>query len=246
MLAVSTLSSADAQSGFAVPPLVAPVTDQADMISAPAEAALNRVLQTLRDQGGSQIAVLTMPTIGDETIEQASIKIVDNWKLGTKDKDDGALLFVVKDQRAVRIEVGQGLEGDLPDAISKRIIDQTITPMFQQGDIDGGVMSGVYAMASYANPSMDMRSLFNGAAVQSGVQTRAHAPRVPSVVELVILGIVFFFLIFTRTGRMLLLFMLFSGRGGRSYGGGFGGGFGGGDFGGRGGGFSGGGASGRW
>ena len=89
-----------------------------------------------------------MPTTQPEEIEQYGIRVADAWKLGRKGVDDGAILMVAKNDRRVRIEVGYGLEGALPDAIANRIIDETITPHFKQGDYDGGIEAGVDQMIS--------------------------------------------------------------------------------------------------
>jgi uncharacterized protein len=87
--------------------------------------------------------VLLVPTTQPETIEQYGIRVAEAWKLGRKGVDDGALLLVAKDDRALRIEVGYGLEGAVPDAIAKRIVEETITPRFREGDFYGGVSAGV-------------------------------------------------------------------------------------------------------
>ena len=92
---------------------------------------------------GSQLAVLIVPTTAPEEIEQYSLRVAEQWKLGRQKVDDGAILVVAKNDRAVRIEVGYGLEGSMSDIISKRIISETIVPRFQQGDYAGGVMAGV-------------------------------------------------------------------------------------------------------
>jgi uncharacterized protein len=90
--------------------------------------------------------VLVVPTTRPEEIEQFSIRVVDQWKLGRKGADDGALLLVAKNDRKLRIEVGQGLEGALTDATSRRIIAETITPLFRQGDFFGGINAGLDQM----------------------------------------------------------------------------------------------------
>ena len=103
-------------------------------------------MQAFEAKKGSQIAVLIVPTTQPEEIEQFGIRVAEAWKLGRKGIDDGAILMVAKDDRRVRIEVGYGLEGALPDAIANRIIDETITPHFKLGDFDGGVEAGVDAV----------------------------------------------------------------------------------------------------
>jgi len=100
---------------------------------------------------GSQIAVLIVPTTQPEEIEQYGIRVADQWKLGRKGVDDGAILIVAKDDRRVRIEVGRGLEGALPDAIANRIVDEAIAPRFKLADYDGGVEAGVEKMIAVVN-----------------------------------------------------------------------------------------------
>ncbi len=95
--------------------------------------------------------MLIVPTTQPEEIEQYGIRVAEAWKLGRKGVDDGAILLVAKNDRRVRIEVGQGLEGALPDAIANRIIAETITPHFKLGDYDGGVEAGVDQMISVVN-----------------------------------------------------------------------------------------------
>lgn len=228
---------------FVVPPLRAAVTDQAGMLSPATRNKLEESLQRFRDQGGAQIAVLTLPNLSGLTIEEASIRIVDEWKLGSSEKDDGILLLLAKQERKVRIEVGQGLEGNLPDAYAKRVIDEGITPLFKQGDIDGGVLVGVYQIAQRTNPEIDMKGLLEGR-----TQPRRNQQRQEGGSPW--LSLFIFFIIVPLNLMRMGLFGSSGYRRGHSgyyWGGGGGGGFsGGGGFGGGGGGFSGGGASGGW
>jgi uncharacterized protein len=140
---------ADAE--VAVPPLSARVTDLTGTLSGGAVARIESQLADLEAKKGSQIVVLIVPTTQPEEIEQYGIRVAEAWKPGRKGIDDGAILLVAKDDRRVRIEVGQGLEGALPDAIANRIISETITPHFKQGDYDGGVEAGVAQMISVVN-----------------------------------------------------------------------------------------------
>jgi len=135
-----------AHADVAVPPLQARVTDLTATLDAGQRAALEARLAEFEKRKGSQIAVLLLPSTQPETIEQFSIRVVDQWKLGRKGIDDGALLLVAKNDRAVRIEVGRGLEGPLPDAIASRIIREHVTPRFREGDFYGGINAGVDRM----------------------------------------------------------------------------------------------------
>ena len=126
-----------------VPPLTGRVTDQTGSFTPEQKTALEQTLQAFEARKGSQLAVLIVPTTAPETIEQYAIRVAEIWKLGRKKVDDGAILVVAKNDRAVRIEVGYGLEGALNDAISKRIISERITPRFAEGDFNGGITAGV-------------------------------------------------------------------------------------------------------
>jgi uncharacterized protein len=145
------LGVAVAQAQVAVPPLTARVTDLTGTLSGDAVTRIESKLKDLETRKGSQIAVLILPTTQPEDIEQFGIRVAEDWKLGRKGIDDAAILIVAKNDRRVRIEVGYGLEGALPDITAKRIIAETITPRFKQGDYDGGVEAGVDQMISVVN-----------------------------------------------------------------------------------------------
>jgi uncharacterized protein len=127
----------------AVPPLVSPVTDLTGTLTAEQAAALDARLRAFEQDKGSQVAVLVVPTTQPEDVEQYAIRVAEAWKLGRKGADDGALLLVALQDRRVRIEVGYGLEGALPDATANRIIDEEIVPAFRRGDYYGGIAAGL-------------------------------------------------------------------------------------------------------
>ena len=129
-----------------IPALTARVTDKTGTLSAATTAHLEQRLAAFERTKGSQVAVLIVATTRPEEIEQYSIRVVEAWRLGRGKVDDGALLLVAKDDRRMRIEVGYGLEGALTDARSKRIIRDTITPMFKSGAYEAGITAGVEAM----------------------------------------------------------------------------------------------------
>ncbi len=132
-----------AQSLVAVPPLTARVIDQTGTLSPGEQADLETRLAALEQRKGSQIAVLLVPTTSPEALEQYALRVAEVWKLGRKGVDDGVLLLVAKDDRAVRVEVGYGLEGAIPDATGKRVIDEYILPRFRASDYPGGISAGV-------------------------------------------------------------------------------------------------------
>lgn len=130
----------------AVPPLTARVTDLTGTLTPDQIASLEETLQAFERRKGSQIAVLLVPTTESESIEQYAIRVAEQWKLGRKGIDDGALLLIAKDDRALRIEVGYGLEGVLTDIASKRIVSDIIVPHLKSGDFYQGIHAGVDRM----------------------------------------------------------------------------------------------------
>jgi uncharacterized protein len=148
LLLVAGLLALPLRAEVAVPPLQSRVTDLTGTLAPEQRAALERRLAAFEQQKGSQIAVLIVPTTRPETIEQYSIRVAEQWKLGRKGVDDGALLLVAKGDRDLRIEVGYGLEGPLPDAIVRRIVSEAIVPRFREGDFYGGIDAGVSRMIS--------------------------------------------------------------------------------------------------
>lgn len=132
-----------AHAEVAVPPLKARVTDLTGTLNAQQKSELEARIAAFESRRGSQIAVLLLPTTKPEEIEQYSIRVAEAWKIGRKKVDDGLILVVAKDDRRMRIEVGYGLEGAIPDLVAKRVIDERITPRFRDGDFYGGVRDGV-------------------------------------------------------------------------------------------------------
>ena len=142
------LAARIAAGDVAIPPLRQHVTDLTGTLSPAQHQRMEQSLVSFEAHKGSQIAVLILPTTAPETIEGYSIRVVDAWKLGRKEVDDGVLLLVAKDDRTLRIEVGHGLEGALPDAIANRIINEIIVPCFKSGDFEGGIEAGVARIVS--------------------------------------------------------------------------------------------------
>jgi uncharacterized protein len=129
-----------------VPALHARVTDLTGTLTPDQVQALEQKLQAFETSKGSQIAVLIVPSTKPEDIAGFGIRVADAWKLGRKGVDDGAILLIAKDDRRMRIEVGRGLEGPMPDVIGSRIVSDTIAPLFKQGDFYGGINAGVDQM----------------------------------------------------------------------------------------------------
>jgi uncharacterized protein len=131
-----------------VPPLKGRVNDYADMLSRSTEEHLDILLQDLEASDATQIVVLTIPSLDGDSLEDFSIRVADQWKIGQKNLDNGAILLIAKTDRKLRIEVGYGLEGRLTDLMAGRIISNIIVPRFKAGQIDQGITEGVKAMVA--------------------------------------------------------------------------------------------------
>ena len=186
LLAVLLLSCATLCAQTPVPELRARITDLTATFDADQTRALDDELAALEQRRGAQIAVLMISTLapGDapqqpDTIEQFATRVFDSWKLGHKGVDDGVLLIVVKDDHKVRIEVGYGLEGTIPDVIAARIIREYIAPKFRDGDYYGGVQAATRALAS----------LIDGSALPEPLEGSSASP--PASNDSSLLGILF-------------------------------------------------------
>lgn len=119
------------------------ISDFADMMSAQTRDTLEQTLRAYEQKTGRQIAVATINELGDETVETYTVRLFQEWGIGQKGKDNGALFLISKNDREMRIEVGYGLEGELTDIESKKIIDDVAAPYFKSNDFDGGVSAAV-------------------------------------------------------------------------------------------------------
>ena len=134
----------------AVPALTKRVTDLTQTLSAEQQSQLEAKLTAFEQQKGSQIALLIVPTTQPEDIAQFGIRVVDAWKLGRAKQDDGILLIVAKNDHKMRIEVGYGLEGAIPDLTAKRIISEIMAPSFKRGDFYGGINNAIDKLIALA------------------------------------------------------------------------------------------------
>jgi uncharacterized protein len=269
-VAVFLLAAGLAIADVPVPALQARVTDLTGTLSPAQQSRLEQVLMEFEARKGSQIAVLIIPTTQPEAIEQYAMRVAETWKLGRKGVDDGVLLLVAKEDRALRIEVGYGLEGVIPDAVAKRVISEIIIPYFKQNDYFGGIEAGVSRLIRLIDgeplpPPVEKDVSWSGfedflplgfllVLVGAGLFRMIFGRLLGASIVGGLVGILFWLIVGSLLGALIagLFAFLFSLGGMRSGGfwpggGGFGGGFGrGGGFGGGGGGFGGGGASGRW
>jgi uncharacterized protein len=122
------------------------VHDDAHALKQETVDQLEKELKAYEDSTSNQVALLIVPSLEGEVIEEYSLKVAEKWKLGTKNKDNGVLLLIAVDDHKMRIEVGQGLEGMLTDAQTNRIIRNEIAPEFRRGDYDGGVRAGIHGI----------------------------------------------------------------------------------------------------
>jgi len=141
------LSAMPTRAEVEIPPLKARVTDLTQTLNVQQLQSLEKELAALEARKGAQIVVLIVPTTQAESIEQYARRVLDAWKPGRKNVDDGALLLVAKDDRKLRIETQYGLEGVLPDAVAKRIVVEDIAPAFKRGDFYGGIQAGLSRMS---------------------------------------------------------------------------------------------------
>jgi len=224
------------------------VTDLAGVLTSEQEASLESLMESYQTGSGQDVAVLIVPDLRGRALEPFALEVARAWGIGSADRNEGALLLVSIADRKLRIEVGRGLEGNVPDIVAGRIINDVIAPHFRAGDYYQGVRQGVLALHAAAGGDYGPIHRTRGGRVRTG----ASMGIVPILIVFLLLGFL------GRGGRMrggwLWPLLLLSSMNRRSYGGGFGGGglggggFGGGGFGGfgGGGGFSGGGASGGW
>ena len=267
LLAVFALS---AWAQVAVPDLSRRVTDLTATLNAGQVAALESKLAAFEAQKGSQIAVLIVPTTQPEDIAQFGIRVADQWKVGRKKIDDGVILIIAKDDRKLRLEVGYGLEGAIPDAIAKRVIAETITPYFKAGDYYGGIDAGVQQLMrlvegeqlpppggsdSGGDDGVFIILIVGGIAAGWLLSILMSRPAAGGIAALGSGAVGVFLLGFTPLLLFIAIFVFAGVASGFRHGGGWtsgggggwgGGGFGGGSWGGGGGGFGGGGASGSW
>jgi len=129
-----------------VPSLRGYVNDYAGMISPTHRDRLEEELKAFEQSDSTQLVILTVPSLEGEALETFSIRVGETWKIGQKNKDNGIIVVVSKQERKIRIEVGRGLEGRLTDLLAGRIIDLVITPRFKRGDFDGGFQAGISAL----------------------------------------------------------------------------------------------------
>ncbi len=250
----------------AFPPLTGRVVDAAHVLPPATVADLTAKLAALESSTGTQLVVATIPSLGDEPIEDYGYRLGRAWGIGQKGKNSGAILIVAPSDRKVRIEVGYGLEPVLTDALTEVIIQEKILPAFKAGDLPGGITAGTDALIAQLGASPDAAQATAAQATVQHSQRHYHSgPGPGTFVWLAIIAVWLITSAFRRGGSSYggrpsgigsailwgMASSMMSRGGGSSWGGsdggsGFGGDSGGGGFSGGGGSFGGGGSSGSW
>jgi uncharacterized protein len=219
------------------------VNDFAGIIKPETKAKLEGLMASFERSTGNEVAVVTLPSLDGNPVEDVAVELFGQWGIGKKGKDNGILFLIAPNEKRMRIEVGYGLEGTINDALAGRILDQAVVPRFREGDMDGGIAAGsltiVGVISEKEQLGFDAEASFGAGAAQLRpvIKEKKSSP-------LKLIGKVIFFLImaylFIRHPWLFLIFLSGMGRGGRVGGSGFSGGFGG-----FGGGLSGGGGASR-
>lgn len=236
------------------PALTGRVVDAANILTPAQEISLDAKLTRLEQQSQRQLVVVTIADLKGYDIADYGFRLGDHWGIGDKGRDDGALLIVAPNERKLRIEVGYGLEGILTDALSGRIIRNSIVPRFKQGDYPGGIAAGTDELVRILMlPPEEAKKLAAQAAKEQ--QGGEESGQALVAIFLIVMFIILPMLLRGRAGRAyrdgtlpVILWGPGIGGGGSHWGSGGGSGWssGGGGFSGGGGGFGGGGASGGW
>jgi uncharacterized protein len=186
-----------------IPELTRRVTDLSHILSDNAIARIESQLKAHEEATSNQIAVLTVPSLEGDSIEEVAVKVFESWKLGQKSKSNGVLLLVAPNERKMRIEVGYGLEGSLTDLQASRIVKKIIRPKFKAGDMDGGIEDGVSAIIATIQGEYKPES--------SDVNTSsASSDSQGSAISRIVIGIGFLVFGFIIPGFVSFIFLIFS------------------------------------
>jgi len=251
LLCIGALTAAPASADPQFPKLTGRVVDDANVIPDDVEARLTQKLAGLEAQSHRQFVIATIPDLQGYEISDYGYQLGRNWGIGDKERNDGVLLIVAPNERKVRIEVGYGLEGVLPDGMGFLIVNNDIVPRFKAGDMPGGIEAGADAIIKQLTLPADQAQQIAAQAVKESKESQQGIP----FGAVIFMLFVFFFFVLpilrAATGhggrrRGLGPIVWIPGGGGCGGGGGGGWGGGGGGFSGGGGSFGGGGASGGW
>lgn len=217
-----------------IPALNSPVVDEVGLLGTNSELQLERTLFNFKKETGIQLQVYIIKSLGGDSIDSVAIQVFDKWKLGDEKTDRGLLFLIAPNEKRLRIEVGQGLEGELPDVIAKRIISDVVAPYFKRGEFAVGIFQGVSSIKNYVVNTDQTQK----AEIQQNAESHEKGGGNFWII-LIVAGIWFIIFLMNPSLALYILFSAMSGgRGGGSGGGG--------SWSGGGGRSSGGGASGGW
>jgi len=182
LVAAVLLLAAGSALALDVPFLSGHVVDEAGIVPPETAARLEQKLTAYEQRTGHQVAVLTVPSLDGEPLEDYTMRVAETWKLGRAAEDDGVLLFIARDDRQMRLEVGYGLEPQLTDLASRRVLDDVVRPHFRAGDYGGGIEAGVDAVIAV---------LDNGAEALPAAQPEQPIQGVPWPMR-ILMGALFF------------------------------------------------------
>jgi uncharacterized protein len=230
------------------------VNDFAEVLSPQEEETITNLTRELQQKTTAEVAVVTLESVAPYEINLYAVKLFEKWGIGVKGKDNGVLILMALKEHEVRIEVGYGLEGILPDGLTGEIIRKYMVPAFKKGKYGNGIVSGTMAVILQVSKEYHVEITGLPKIPEAGEQQEPESD-LHSMMEFIFTLLFLILLLGWKTG--LLTYFIFGPRGGGYWGGRGGGGFGGGGFGGGGGGFGGfggfgggssggGGATGRW
>ncbi|MBN1282219.1 MAG: TPM domain-containing protein [Proteobacteria bacterium] len=203
------------------------VNDFASVLSSDTRGKIESMLSAFERQSGVEVAIVTLPSLDGEPVENAAVKLFQEWGIGKKGKDNGALFLIAPNERRMRIEAGYGLEGAINDALAGRILDEAVLPRFRAGDMDAGIAAGSIAIVDEISRKEGIE--FDAAAAYGSgapVAYSSSGERKSTPLEIAIKIIVFIIMIIVFIRHPWLFLLLLSSRGGgggRGFGGGFGG-----------------------
>ena len=203
-LVVALLLAVQPVAGLEVPILERQVTDLAGLFSLSAASEMDHRLKILEEETGAQVAVLTIPSLEGQVLEDFSMRVVEAWKLGSQDRDNGVLVLIARDDRKIRIEVGYGLEGVIPDVLAGRIIDNAMKPAFREGDFSRGTLRAVELIDGLVRADPEAAQALAGG---SGGSPDALPLIAMGAIFLSVIGVFAFSALFTKGGGAWFLYL---------------------------------------
>lgn len=187
-----------------VPYLGGRVNDLAGLIEDNAQAQMETALEQLETDTGSQLVVLTVPNLEGAVLEDYALEVASTWQLGREGVDDGVLVLVAKEERRIRIEVGYGLEGAIPDVTGKRIIDGLMTPRFREGDFTGGITEATNTLGGLIRG--EAVDLPEGETYQNFDNAPLSSQLMAMLIFIIVIGVFSFTAIFGKGGQGWFLY----------------------------------------